>query len=158
MISNSGLIFLNGTTGEFLVQVDFNKFKIGNDTLDDWLNNLSKTYLIFKGQLDPVDLGIMIGTNNQGSKPTVVNGTLSFNGISKPYKIEIYYSGSYQETIVNSEQHYRDRATINMQIAFHAKDFNIGDRKHHYTKTIHLAISRGFVNEWVPEIDFFIKK
>ena len=55
MISNSGLIFLNGTTGEFLVQVDFNKFKIGNDTLDDWLNNLSKTYLIFKGQLDPVD-------------------------------------------------------------------------------------------------------
>ncbi len=157
MISNSGQLFVNSLTGEFIVQVDFNKFKIGNDTLDDWLNDLSKTYLIFKAQLSPVDVNIMVGNTNQSSMPSIVPGTITFNGITKPYKLEIHYSGSYEERIPNSELNYPARATISTQIAFHAKDFNIGNRKHHYTKTIRKSIARGYVNEWIPEIDNFIK-
>ncbi len=155
-INNSAFIFKNNITGEFLLQVDFSKFKIGNDTLDDWLNDLSKTYFIFDGQLSPSD---MININHNSSKPCVVNGTLHFNGYTKPYRLELSFfriagTGS---VIGNTTPNYVERPTVSMQIAFHAKDFHIGNRSHHYKKTIRLAISRGYVNDWSPEVNALIK-
>lgn len=155
-INNSAFIFKNNITGEFLLQVDFSKFKIGNDTLDDWLNDLSKTYFIFDGQLSPSD---MININHNSSKPCVVNGTLHFNGYTKPYRLELSFfriagTGS---VIGNTTPNYVERPTVSMQIAFHAKDFHIGNRSHHYKKTIRLAVSRGYVNDWSPEVNALIK-
>ncbi|MBK9402225.1 MAG: hypothetical protein IPN36_15720 [Bacteroidetes bacterium] len=155
-ISNSAFIFKNNITGEFLLQVDFSKFKIGNDTLDDWLNDLSKTYFVFDGQLSPADI---ISINNNSSRPCVVNGTLHFNGYTKPYRLELNFfrSSGTGPIISNSTPNYVDRPTVSMQIAFHAKDFHIGNRSHHYKKTIRLAISRGYVNDWSPEVNAIIK-
>ncbi len=155
-ISNSAFIFKNSISGEFLLQVDFSKFKIGNDTLDDWLNDLSKTYLLFHGQLSATDI---ININNNSSKPIVVNGILDFNGYTKPYRLELtFFRSSGTGTVIsNTMANYVDRPTVTMQLAFHAKDFHLGNRNHHYKKTIRLAISRGYVNDWTPEVNSIIK-
>lgn len=155
-ISNSGFIFKNSISGEFLLQVDFSKFKIGNDTLDDWLNDLSKTYLLFHGQLSATD---MANINNNSSRPCVVNGTIDFNGYTKPYRLELtFFRSSGTGTVIsNTQPNYVDRPTVTMQLAFHAKDFHLGNRNHHYKKTIRLAISRGYVNDWTPEVTAIIK-
>lgn len=155
-IGNSSLIFLNNTTGDFLIQVDFNKFKIGNDTLDDWLNDLSKSHLTFKGRLNTKDL---LDMNNYYVKNRFVNGSLSFNGISIPYKLELIFFRNGKEGSIESEpaQNYYNRIALgNLQIKFHAKDFKIGNREHHYKKTIRLYIDRGYINEWTSETNSFI--
>lgn len=156
-ISNSAFIFKNSISGEFLLQVDFSKFKVGNDTLDDWLFDLSKTYLLFHGQLSATD---MANINNNSSKPCIVNGTIDFNGYTKPYRLELtFYRSMGTGTVISNTlpANFVDRPTVTLQLAFHAKDFHIGNRSHHYKKTIRLAISRGYVNEWTPEVNAMIK-
>jgi len=155
-LSNSALIFLNNN-GEFTLQMDFNNFRIGNDTLDDWLNDLSKTCFLFKGTVNPSEFS---GVVNNNSKPSIVNGYINFNGIIKPYNLEVNFLRNSQEgnLISNNAQNYFDRVAISsMQIVFHARDFHIGNRSHHYKKTIRIAIARGYINEGTSETDLFIK-
>ena len=154
-LSNSALIFLNNS-GEFVVQVDFNNFKLGNDTLDDWLNDLSKSSLLFKGILKPSEYTGMLNIN---SKPIIVNGSIKFNGVTKPYNLELhFFINSRERTLLNTAGlSSSDQIAISsIQIVFHAKDFNIGNRRHHFTKTIRVVIGKGYINEWTPETDLLI--
>ena len=157
-ISNSAQIFLNNNTGDFLIQMDFNGFRIGNDTLDDWLNDLSKSCFVFTGNIHAKEL---TGIINNNSQPVVVNGKIDFNGYSKPYNLEVvFFRQSREGTLIsNSAQNPLDRIAISsMQIVFHAKDFHIGDRAHHFKKTIRITITRGYINEWTPEVNLLIKQ
>jgi hypothetical protein len=57
--------------------------------------------------------------------------------MTKPYSLELnFYRNSREETLVsNNAQNYFDRVAISsMQFVFHAKDFHIGDRSHHYKR------------------------
>ena len=99
-------------------------------------------------------------TVNINSKPCIVNGFINFNGITKPYDLEVNFIRKSQEGTLlgNNAQNHFDRVAISsMQIVFHAKDFHIGNRSHHFKKTIRIAIGKGYVNEWTPETDLLIK-
>lgn len=156
-ISNFALIFLNNNNGDFLLKIDFNNFRIGNDTLDDWLDDLSKSQFLFTGNLNSNELN---GVINNNSKPSIINGKINFNEITKPYNLELrIFRNSKEGTLIsNNAQNYFDRVAISsLQIIFHAKDFHIGNKNHHFKKTIRIAITRGYINEWSPEAESLIK-
>ncbi len=149
-IGNSALIFLDQRTNEFIIQVDFNKFKIGNDTLDEWLVNLSESNLVFRGQLKPHnDLLLSIPV----FKTISVKGTINFNGYDKPYNLDLIFLGNAREGLqmMSSPSNFTDVTKASLQIAFNPKDFKIDSRNHHYKKTITISISRGYINNLTPE-------
>lgn len=155
-ISNSGLVFFNKENNELIVQIDFNKFKIGNDTLDEWLIDLSESNFVFKGNLNTNDL---LELSHHNSKPINVNGMIKFNGISKPYSIELTIFEITKDALLFKEnsQDYFDRVNVNMQLAFYPKDFNIHKKHHHYKKSITIVIYRGYINELKPGMETLIK-
>lgn len=152
-IANSSLIFFNNQNNELILQVDFDKFKTGNDTLDEWLNDLEHRHLVFKGHLNTNNLLLL---SHHNSKPIMVNGIVTFNGISKPHTIELNIFEISNAGILfnNNSQDYFDRVNINTQLAFFTKDFNINK---HYKKTITIALYRGYINELKPEMESLIK-
>lgn len=155
-ISNSGLVFFNKENNELIVQIDFNKFKLGNDTLDEWLVDLSESNFLFKGNLNTNDL---LELSHHNSKPINVNGMIKFNGISKPYSVELTIFEIPKDALLFKEnsQDYFDRVNANLQLAFYPKDFNIDKKNHHYKKSITIAIYRGYINELKPGMETLIK-
>lgn len=155
-ISNSALVFFNNENSELIVKLDFNKFKLGNDTLDEWLKDLSCSNLIFKGQLKSNNL---LELSHHNSKSILVNGLIAFNGISKPYAVELNIFEIPKDALLYKEnsQDYFDRINLNMQLAFSPKDFNIDKKNQHYKKTVTIAVSRGYINELKPGMEFLIK-
>lgn len=154
-IGNSSLIFLNQGTNEFIVQVDFSKFKIGNDTLDEWLVNLAESYFIFKGQLNPRN---EIGLNYSILKPIIINGMIYFNGHKKPYSLQLMALGNAREGLqtMSNPNSIADLIYGSMHFTFNPKDFKIDSRHHHYKKTVSIAISKGYINGLTPEADKMI--
>ena len=55
-LNNSSFIFYNSANHEITLSIDFNKFKIGNDTLDEWLDDLDDSKLIFRGNINTDNL------------------------------------------------------------------------------------------------------
>lgn len=156
-ISNSAQVFFNTDNNEIILQLDFNKFKLGNDTLDEWLYDLSCSNLIFKGQLKTNNL---LELSHHNSKSILINGKISFNGISKPYTIELNIFEIPKDAMLYKEnsQDYFDRINLNMQLAFSPKDFNIDKKNQHYKKTVAIAVSRGYINELKPGMEFLLKE
>ena len=155
-INNSALVFFNTKNSEIIVQLDFNKFKIGNDTLDEWLTDLSGSHLVFKGQLISNNL---LELSHHNSKSISVNGLISFNSISKPYTMELNIFEIPKDALLYKEnsQDYFDRINLNMQLAFNPKDFNIDKKHQHYKKSVTIALYRGYINELKQGMEFLIK-
>jgi hypothetical protein len=155
-IGNSALIFIDQRNNELIIQVDFNKFKLGNDSLDEWLVNLSESNLIFRGQLKPPNELLL---SMPLLKPITVKGTVSFNGHTKPYNLELILSTNTREGMqtVNNSNNFTDITNGSMQLSLSPKDFKIDSRLHHYKKSIIVAISRGHINNLTPELEPLIK-
>ena len=155
-IGNSALIFLNNRNNEFLVQIDFNKFKIGNDTLDEWLNFLPESNLTFKGQLN---LKNAFGLDHQTLKPIEISGIVNFNGVLKPitFDLIIWKPNSNYLQVTNNNENEFVMLNVSMHIRLRAKDFKIDSRNHHFTKMIDIVVSKGFVNELTPDLELIIK-
>jgi len=156
-ISNSALVFFNPSNNELVAQFDFNKFKIGNDTLDEWLKDLTETNLVFKGNLNTNDL---LSLSHHNSKSIIVNGIINFNGVSKPYSLELNIFEVPKDASLlfkENSQDYFDRVNANIQIAFYPKYFNIDKKHQHYKKSISIAVYRGYINELKQGQEFLIK-
>ena len=84
---------------------------------------------------------------------------IKFNGISKPYSIELTIFEIPKDALLFKEnsQDYFDRVNANLQLAFYPKDFNIHKKHHHYKKSITIAIYRGYINELKPGMENLIK-
>ena len=151
-ISNSAYIFFNSNNNELSVIVDFNKFRLGNDTLDEWLKDLSGTQLVFKGQLCTNDLLLL---SHHNSKPIIVNGQINFNGVSKSYSAEVNMFDISKEGLLfmSNGQDYFDRVNVNMQLSFNPKDFIIDRKRHHYKKSVIIGVYRGCINEMKPDME-----
>lgn len=155
-ISNSALVFFNPNNNQLIAQFDFNKFKLGNDTLDEWLKELSETNLVFRGNLNTNDL---LSLSHHNSKSILINGTIHFNGISKPHSLELTIFEISKDAILykDNSQDYFDRVNANMQLAFYPKDFNIDKKHQHYKKSVTIAVYRGYINELKQGMEFLIK-
>ncbi len=156
-ISNSALVFFNPGKNELIAQVDFNKFKLGNDSLDQWLKDLSETNLVFRGNLNTSDL---LTLSHHNSKSLIVDGLINFNGFTKPYSLELNIFEVPKDASLlfkENSQDYFDRVNANIQIAFYPKDFNVDKRHQHYKKSVSIAIYRAYINELKQGMEFLIK-
>jgi hypothetical protein len=139
------------------MQLDFSKFKLGNDTLDEWLENLTVSQLIFKGSLNTSSSA---GLSHPLLKPINVNGFVTFNGITKPYHMEIVVSGNSRSGLnqVGDPQSNYDIVNASLQLLIHPKDFKVVTKSHHYKNKITIAISRGYLNELTPQLEHLIQE
>jgi hypothetical protein len=124
--------------------------------LDAWLHELEQTHLIFKGYLHTNDLLVL---SHHNSKSMMVNGEVTFNGVTKPYTIEfnLFEIANPGVLYVNNGQDYFDRVNVNMHLAFYPKDFNIDKKHHHYKSSVSIAIYRGYLNEFKPGMEYLTK-
>ncbi len=155
-LNNSSFIFYNNANHEITLSIDFNKFKIGNDTLDEWLDDLDDTKLIFKGNINTDNL---LSLTHHNSKPIIVNGLISFNGISHTHSIEMTLFEISKEGMLftNNQEDYFDRINVNLQFGFSPKEFKIHKKKHHLKKKITIAIYRGVINAFKPGMEKWIE-
>ena len=154
-IGNSAFLYLNHGNNEFILQIDFSMFKLSNDTLDEWLENLTVSQLIFKGSLNTSNSA---GLSHPVLKPISVNGFVTFNGITKPYRMELFVSGNSQSGLnqVGNPQNNYDIVNASLQLLIHPKDFKVVSKSHHYKNKITIAISRGYLNELTPQLEHLI--
>jgi len=155
-LNNSSFIFYNPDNHELIITVDFAKFKIGNDTLDEWLDDLDDTKLIFRGQLNTDNL---LSLTHHNSKAILVNGLMSFNSVSHAHTIELTLFEIPREGILfnDNQNNYFDRINANLQFGFYPKEFKINKKPHHLKKKITLAIYRGYVNPFKPGMEHWLK-
>ena len=154
-LNSSSFIFYNPDNHELIITVDFSKFKIGNDTLDEWLNDLDDTKLIFRGQLNTDNLLTLVHHN---SKSILVNGLMNFNGVSHAHTIELTLFEITREGILfnDSKNNYFDRINANLQFGFYPKEFKINKKPHHLKKKITLAVYRGSINLFKPGMEHWL--
>jgi hypothetical protein len=155
-LNSSSFIFYNPDNHELLISVDFNKFKLGNDTLDEWLYDLDDTKLVFRGQLNTDNL---LTLTHHNSKAIIVNGLMSFNGVSHTHSIELTLFEIPREGILfnDNQNNYFDRINANLQFGFYPKEFKLNKKQHHLKKKITLAIYRGYVNPYRSNTENFLK-
>ena len=154
-LNSSSFIFYNLDNHELIITVDFAKFKVGNDTLDEWLDDLDDTKLIFRGQLNTDNL---LTLTHHNSKAIVVNGLMSFNGISHAHAIELTLFEIPREGMlfIDNQNDYFDRINANLQFGFYPKEFKINKKTHHLKKKITVAIYRGYVNPFRPGMEHWL--
>jgi len=155
-LNNSSFVFYNEDNHELIIVIDFAKFKIGNDTLDEWLDDLDDTKLIFKGYLQTANL---LDLTHHNSKALVVNGVMSFNGIAHAHSIEFTLFELPREGMLfmDNQNNYFDRINANLQFGFYPKEFKINKKPHHLKKKITVAIYRGYVNPFRPGMEHWIR-
>lgn len=155
-LNSSSFIFYDPENHELMITVDFSKFKVGVDTLDAWLDDLDDTKLIFRGILKTDDL---LELTHNNSNVTLVNGTINFNGVSHPHSIELTLFEISREGMLykDNQQDYYDRINANLQLGFYPKEFNVHKKAHQLRKKITIAIYKGHINMFKPEMEHWIK-
>lgn len=155
-INNTSYLFYDDTKEELILKIDLTKFKIGQDSLDDWMEDLSGSNFYFVGHLSKRDI-LHLGTNE--NRTFKVNGNIVFNGVTQAISTEVILfiandSGILsQKTIDNAFDAYR----VNFGLSFLPKDFKIHKRPHHLTKVITIGVAAGRLNQLKPEMQGLIK-
>jgi hypothetical protein len=154
-LNNSSFVFYSPDNNEFIIKVDFSKFRTGNDSLDDWLDDLDDTKLIFRGLLNTKNL---LDLSHHNSKDLLVNGVMSFNGVSQPHTIQLTLFEVSREgnLFINNQNNYFDRINANLQFGFYPKEFKVQKKLHHLKKKITLTIYRGYVNPFKPGMEHLL--
>lgn len=154
-LNNTSFIFYSSDSHELTLVIDFSKFRIGNDTLDEWLDDLDDSKLIFKGYLETDNL---LTLANHNSKTMIVNGSMTFNGISHAHSIELTLFEIKKDGMLSmdNQNDYFDRINANLQFGFYPKEFKIHKKPHHLKKKITLAIYRGYVNPFKTGMEHWL--
>ena len=154
-LNSSSYVFYNPDNHEFIIKVDFAKFRIGNDTLDEWLDDLDDSKLIFRGYLNTDNL---LDLTHHNSKALLVNGIMSFNGISHSHTVELTLFEIPRESLlfIENQNNYFDRINANLQFGFYPKEFKIDKKPHHLKKKITLASYRGYVNPFTQSMEHWL--
>jgi hypothetical protein len=156
-INNSSTLFYDDTKNSFYLKIDFNKFKTGQDTLDDWLDDLSSTYLYFKGPLDKEQL--QNGYSNHHIKTFIIHGKTFLNGIWHNQDIEMnIYSSEISVAEIKNNQNNYDNLKVNFALALSPKDFKIHKKPHHLKKTILIGVTLGRINLLQPGMQELLKE
>jgi hypothetical protein len=149
-------LFYSAENHELKIVVDFSKFRIGNDSLDEWLDDLDDTYFIFNGFIKNQKL-LELSPNNSVSLN--LNGTILFNNVSSSHFAELsLFEVSNQGILYHDNgQDYLDRVQANVMITFYPREFKIDKKPHHLRKSISISIYRGYINQLKPENEFLFK-
>lgn len=148
-IKEASQVFYDATNGDIKIKINFSQFKCGVDSIDEWLEDLTGTELIFTGHLPTTDL---IALTHHNTKTMELPGILAFNNQTHAVKINFGMYEISKEGILykNTGQDLLDRIAANILIIIHPKDFGINKKPHHLTKKISIAIGRAFLNNSMP--------
>jgi hypothetical protein len=147
-INNSSYLFYDDSKQSLYLKVDFKKFKVGDDTIDDWLNDLVDTYLYFKA---PFDASNFSGLTNNNHKTYKVNGQALLNGIWHTQAVEItIYQSEGGLLDQNSNKNNFDLYKINFSINILPREYKIHKKPHHLKKSIFIGVSLGRINQLQP--------
>jgi hypothetical protein len=143
-INNSSFIYYDENTHTIFLKLDFNKFKTSVDTIDEWLVDLTDTYLYYKA---PLTNDFYLGLGKNGHKQIKLNGWIFMNGVWKEKRIDLNIiaglDGSFTQT--NNQNHY-DNYKLNFSFSFLPKEFKVDKKPHHLKKAIEIAVSMGRMN------------
>ena len=144
-INNSSYLFYDESKNAFFLKVDFTKFKTGQDTLDDWLNDLASTYLYFKASVDKEVF--QSGLANHHIKILKLHGYAFLNGVWHKQNVEMSIFNSDNGLLSTSGNNLNyDSFKVNFSISLVPKDYRIHKKPHHLKKTIFIGITLGRIN------------
>lgn len=147
-INNSSFLFFDEARNELYLKVDFNNFKSGEDSIDDWLNDLTETALYFKA---PFQADNFSGLSNHNHKNYTLHGQVFFNGIWHNQTIELSVFAAESNTLgPNNNGNKYDNYKVNFSLSIAPKDFKIHKKPHHLTKTIYIGLALGRINLLLP--------
>ncbi len=144
-INNSSYLFYDESKNTFFLKVDFLKFKTGQDTLDDWLDDLASTYLYFKAAMDKEVF--QSGFANHHTKVLKLHGQAFLNGIWHKQDVEISLFTSDNGLLnTTGNQTIYDSFKVNFSISIIPKEYQIHKKQHHLKKTIFIGVTLGRIN------------
>lgn len=148
-ISNSSLLFYDENKNSLYLKVDFNNFKTGEDSLDNWLDDLSETALYYKAPFPPENF---LGLSNNQQKNFTLKGQTYLNGIWLDQIVELsLYSSENSITSASNIGNNYDNYKVNFSISVVPKDFKLHKKPHHLTETIFIGLALGRINQLKPE-------
>lgn len=156
-INNSSYLFYDESKSALYLKIDFAKFKSGQDSLDEWLDDLGSTYLYFKG---PVDKDVFqSGFANHHTKVLKLHGQAYLNGIWHNQDVELSLFSSENSIIntTNNNAQY-DNIKVNFGLSIMPKDYKIHKKAHHLKKTIFIGITMGRINLLQPGMESILKE
>jgi len=152
-VNNSSYLFYDESKQTLYLKIDFSKFKSGQDSLDEWLDDLSSTNFYFKAELDKhaFDGGF---SNSQG-KSLKLNGQAFLNGVWHNHQIDLsLFSAEAKSGSVNPYEQVR----ANFGLAILPKDFKIHKKPHHLKKVINIGVTLGRINLLSPDMVNLLKE
>ncbi|MFN5183389.1 MAG: YceI family protein [Bacteroidota bacterium] len=143
--SSEAYISYDANKQDLLFSIDFATFKVGVDSLDEWLQDLSDSKLNFSVHLPEAQ---MPPPTNNASRLFHLNGDLTMNGKTNKHVVDaVIFSTSDQNTQHKTSSNSQfDKLRIHLSVAFLPKEFGVDKRPHHLKKSIVIKVADGFIN------------
>lgn len=151
-INNSSYLFYDESKQSLYLKIDFSKFKSGQDSLDEWLDDLSSTNFYFKA---PVDKEMFYsGFTNHHIKNIKLKGQAFLNGIWHNLDLEIsIYSAENSVSASGTGANAYENLRANFSMAIMPKDYKVHKKPHHLKKIIHIGVTLGRINLLQPGME-----
>ena len=147
-INNSSYLFYDESSSNLYLKIDFANFKTGQDSIDDWLNDLTETFLYFKA---PLEQEAFKGLSNHNHKTYKVNGQLFLNGIWQNKNLEVtLFSTENSILSTTTNANIYDNVKVNFSFSVSPREYKLHKKPHHLKKSIFIAISLGRFNLLQP--------
>lgn len=147
-INNASYLFYDENNNTLYLKVDFNTFKSGQDSIDDWLEDLTGTFLYYKVSFPQEEFR---GLSNHRHKTLTLNGQVYLNGIWHNQSVDLtLFSTENGMMTSNTNGNHYDDYKVNFSLSISPKDFKLHKKPHHLRKTIFIGIALGRVNLLPP--------
>ena len=155
-VSSSSYVFYDESKNAFYLKIDFDKLKVGVDSLDYWLDDLNDTYLFFKAPLRKEDFPTL---SNSNAKTFKVNGQLFINDVWRSQSIELSIFGT-ENSSLNFSQNANPYKNYKVSFGFSIvpKEFKLHKKPHHLKDVIYISIGMGQINLLEPGMESFVQE
>jgi hypothetical protein len=149
--NGSAAIFFDDTKNYIYLKLDMNKFKIGIDSLDEWLNDMAESFLYVKA---PASAEMLRSIAPSNYKNTNVNAQVYLNNSWHQVPIELTFVNSRNASITQSTSGSTfENLRVNMAISIAPREFKLHKKPHHLKKTIFIGVAMGTINPLLPEME-----
>jgi hypothetical protein len=148
--TGSAYVFFDESKDYIYLKVDMNKFKIGQDSLDEWLNDMNESFLYVKAPASAEALRALAPSN---FKTSTVNAQVFLNNTWHQVQIELTFISNRNASVTQiTSGSIFENLRVNMAISIAPKEFNLHKKPHHLKKTIFIGIAMGTINTLLPEM------
>ena len=157
-VNNTSYLFYDESKEELILKLDFKKFKSGQDTIDDWMNDLNGSNLYFIAHINKGEFTALSNNNSKVIKN--VSGSIYFNDIWQNTVTEVTIFQTSENSMLSrsTNDNAYDTFKVNFGFSFLPKDFKIHKRAHHLKKIITIGVAAGRVNQLKPEMQGLIQE